>query len=64
MINKIIYMIIGLMLFLSGVYYAIEAETVDYIVMSILLASGVGFLLFPTTFVKYLKQKLNKTSKD
>lgn len=63
-LRKIIYTVIGLILFLVGVYYILNADPVDYIVMSILLASGIGFLLFPTKIISYLQQKMNKNSKQ
>ena len=64
MLRKFIYTVLGLMLFLVGIYYILESESVDYIVMSILLSSGIGFLQFPTKLVGYLQAKMSRNSKQ
>lgn len=56
--------IIGLVLFISGVYYSLTKESPDYVILGILLISGVAFILFPDDFIKNIKSYLNKKSNE
>jgi hypothetical protein len=56
--------IIGLILFSSGVYYVIIKESVDYLILSILLVSGVSFILFPDDFISNLKKYIIKKTDE
>lgn len=55
---------IGLVLFVSGVYYSLTKDTPDYVILGILLISGVAFILFPDDFIKNIKSYLNKKSNE
>lgn len=52
--------VIGIMLFITGLAYVILNPTPDFIVLSILLASGVAMLFFPDNVIEEL-DKLIKT---
>lgn len=55
---------IGLILFISGVYYSLTKDSPDYVILSILLISGIAFILFPDDFIKNIKSYLNKKSNE
>lgn len=56
--------VIGLILFGAGIYYSIIRDTPDYIILGILLMSGVSFILFPDDFIQNIKTYLNKKSNE
>lgn len=56
--------IIGIMLFFTGLAYVIVNPTPDYIVLSILLASGVAMLFFPDNLMEQLKNLIKTKSTE
>lgn len=55
---------IGLILFGAGIYYSLTKDSPDYVILSILLISGVAFMLFPDDFILNLKGYLNKKANE
>ncbi len=60
----VITTVIGLILFGSGIYYSLIKETPDYVILGILLVSGIAFILFPDDFIKNIKTYINKKSNE
>lgn len=56
--------LIGIILFSAGIGYTFVTNPPDYIILSILLISGIAFLFFPDDFIKQLKQLIARKSND
>ena len=55
---------LGLILFGAGIHYILVKESPDYVILGILLISGVAFMLFPDDFITNIKGYLNKKSNE
>lgn len=49
--------VLGIALFICSLAYVIINATPDYIVMSILLASGVGLIFSPDRVIRFINKK-------
>lgn len=56
--------ILGLLLFACGLGYVFYNATPDYIIMSILLASGVILIFAPDFLINKLESLIDKKSKE
>lgn len=56
--------LIGIILFLSGLGYLFINTSPDYIILSILLASGISFLFFPDNILKQLQNLITRKSNE
>lgn len=56
--------VIGIILFLSGIAYVFLNSAPDYIIVSILLVSGIAFLFFPDNILAQLKKFISKKAKE
>jgi len=56
--------ILGLTLFICGLVYVIYNQSPDYIVMSILLSSGIGLIFLPDLLINKLQELISKKSKE
>lgn len=54
--------VLGIILILSAIGYLFLNATPDYILMSILLLSGVAMLFFPDNFIEQLKNLIKNKS--
>lgn len=63
-LKSLITTTIGLVMFASGVYYSLTKDSPDYLILGVLLISGVAFMLFPDDFIKNIKTYINKKSNE
>ena len=56
--------IMGILLFLAGLAYVFLNATPDYVILSILLVSGVAMLFFPDNLIEQLKEFVKTKSKQ
>ena len=54
----------GVLLFLGGLVYVFYNTSPDYIIMSILLASGIGLIFSPDVVISKLQELISKKSKE
>lgn len=54
----------GVLLFLGGLIYVFYNSSPDYIIMSILLASGIGLIFSPDVVISKLQELISKKSKE
>ena len=52
--------LLGLTLIASGIVYVLLKEAPDYIIMCLLIGSGIGFVFSPDDVIKLLKNKSDK----
>lgn len=56
--------LIGIILFISAIGYLFLNAAPDYIVLSILLISGISFLFFPDNILKQIQKLITKKSNE
>ncbi len=56
--------LIGIVLFISAIGYLFLNAAPDYIVLSILLISGISFLFFPDNILKQIQKLITKKSNE
>ena len=54
----------GVLLFLGGLLYVFYNSSPDYIIMSILLVSGIGLIFSPDVVISKLQELISKKSKE
>lgn len=54
----------GVLLFLGGLVYVLYNTSPDYIIMSILLSSGIGLIFSPDVVISKLQELISKKSKE
>ena len=54
----------GVLLFLGGLVYIFYNTSPDYIIMSILLSSGIGLIFSPDVVISKLQELISKKSKE
>lgn len=54
----------GVLLFLGGLVYVFYNTSPDYIIMSILLSSGIGLIFSPDVVISKLQELISKKSKE
>jgi hypothetical protein len=54
----------GVLLFLGGLLYVFYNSSPDYVIMSILLASGIGLVFSPDVVISKLQELISKKSKE
>ena len=56
--------LVGILLFIAAGGYLFYINPVDYIILGILLTSGIALMFFPDDFITQLKSFLTKKSND
>jgi len=56
--------LIGVILFISGLGYLFINTSPDYIILSILLASGISFIFFPDNILTQLRKLITKKANE